>query len=116
MKKTIETQARKTRRHARIRAKISGTSTRPRLSIYRSTNAVYAQLIDDEKGITLASVDSRKSKAKTPQERAKDTGLLIAKAGSEKKIKKVVFDRGGYGYKGKIKVVAEGAREGGLEF
>lgn len=112
----MEKQARKTRRHARIRAKVFGTASRPRLSIFRSREAVYAQLIDDEKGVTIASADSRKSKGKTPRDRAKETGLAIAKAGSAKKIKEVVFDRGGFEYKGKIQAIAEGAREGGLTF
>ena len=116
MKATQATKERQVRRHRRIRAKIQGTAKRPRLCVYKSSNAVYAQLIDDESGVTLASADSRKSKAKTPKERAKDTGTLIAKAGVEKKIKEVVFDRGGYEYKGKIAEVANGAREGGLVF
>lgn len=89
---------------------------RPRLSVFRSKQAIYAQLIDDEKGMTLASADSRKSKGKTPRERAKEAGLAIAKAGAAKKVKEVVFDRGGFEYKGKIQAIAEGAREGGLTF
>lgn len=116
MNKTMQKQARKTRRHARIRARVFGTAVRPRLSVFRSSSAVYAQLIDDEKGVTIASVDSRKSKGKTPKERAKETGNAIAKAGAAKKIKEVVFDRGGFEYKGKIQAIAEGAREGGLTF
>lgn len=107
---------RRIRRHARIRAKVFGTSVRPRLAIFKSSNAVYAQVIDDDKGVTLASADSRKAKGKTPLERAKETGIDIAKKAGEKKIKQVVFDRGGFEYKGKIEALAAGAREGGLTF
>lgn len=116
MNKSQQITARRERRHGRIRSRISGTAQRPRLSVYKSTNEVYAQLVDDVNGTTLAAFDTRKSKAKTPLERAKDTGASIAKLAKEKKIDKVVFDRGGYEYKGKIQAVAEGAREGGLTF
>ncbi len=95
------------RRHKRIRSRIFGTKEIPRLSVYKSNTAVYAQLIDDENGKTLASTFSNK---------AKDTGLEIAKKGLALKIKKVVFDRGGFIYIGKIKAIADGAREGGLKF
>ena len=95
------------RRHKRIRSRIFGTKEIPRLSVYKSNTAVYAQLIDDEKGQTLASTVSNK---------AKDAGLDIAKKGLAIKIKKVVFDRGGFIYIGKIKAIADGAREGGLKF
>jgi large subunit ribosomal protein L18 len=104
------------RRKARIRAKISGTSERPRLAIFKSHKYIYAQIIDDTKGGTLVSSDSRKAKGKTPLERAKEVGLEIAKKAKAAKIDKIVFDRGGYLYAGKIKVVADAAREGGLEF
>ena len=116
MNKTQVTTARKVRRHARIRSKVSGTAKRPRLAIYKSTKTIYAQVIDDDKGITLASADSRKAKGKTPLERAKETGTEIAKEAVAKKIKEVVFDRGGFEYKGKIEAIATGAREGGLKF
>ncbi len=116
MNKAQKTTERKERRHARIRSRISGTSSRPRLAIYKSTNSIYAQLINDEKGVTLAASDSRKVKGKTPLERAKETGVLIAKLAETKKIKEVVFDRGGFAYKGKIQAIADGAREGGLKF
>lgn len=116
MNKTQKTTARKIRRHARIRSKISGTAKRPRLAIYKSTTAIYAQVIDDDKGVTIVSADSRKAKGRTPLERAKEIGTEIAKAASAKKIKEVVFDRGGFEYKGKIEAVATGAREGGLKF
>ncbi len=104
------------RRKSRIRAKISGTSERPRLAVFKSHKYIYAQIIDDTKGHTLAAFDSRSSKAKTPVERAKEVGVEIAKKAKAAKIGKVVFDRGGYLYTGKIKMVADAAREGGLEF
>ena len=104
------------RRKARIRAKISGTAERPRLAIFKSHKYIYAQVIDDTKGHTLVAFDSSKSKAKTPVERAREVGVEIAKKAKAAKITKVVFDRGGYIYTGKIKMVADAAREGGLEF
>ena len=104
------------RRKARIRAKIHGTASRPRLAIFKSHKYLYAQVIDDDKGNTLAAADSRESKAKTPVLKAKELGQLIAKNAKAAKISKVVFDRGGYLYTGKIKMVADAAREGGLEF
>ncbi len=104
------------RRKTRIRAKISGTTERPRLAIFKSHKYIYAQVIDDTKGHTLASFNSRMSKAKTPVERAKDVGVEIAKKAKVANVTKVVFDRGGYIYTGKIKMVADAAREGGLEF
>lgn len=104
------------RRKARIRAKISGTSERPRLAIFKSHKYIYAQVIDDTKGNTIAAADTRKISGKTPLERAKALGLEIAKKAKDAKVGKVVFDRGGYLYAGKIKIVADSAREGGLEF
>ncbi len=104
------------RRKARIRAKISGTPERPRLAIFKSHKYIYAQVIDDTKGHTLASASTMTSKAKTPVEKAKDLGIDIAKKAKAAKISKVVFDRGGYMFIGKIKMVADAAREGGLEF
>jgi large subunit ribosomal protein L18 len=104
------------RRKARVRAKINGTAERPRLSVFKSHRYIYAQLIDDDKGRTLAAADSRKGKGEKPIERAKEVGLEIAKKAKAAKIVKVVFDRGGYPFAGKIKVVAEAAREGGLQF
>ena len=115
MEKWVELKGRE-KRHSRIRRKIIGTKERPRLSVRRSTNHLYAQIIDDTKGNTLASFDSRELKNKTPGDRAKEVGLGIAKKAIAAKIKKVVFDRGGYLYTGKITLVADGAREGGLEF
>ncbi len=104
------------RRKARIRAKISGTSERPRLAVFKSHKYIYAQVIDDTKGHTLVSTDSRKVGGKTPVERAEAVGVDIAKKAKAAKIGKVVFDRAGYLYAGKIKVVADAARKGGLEF
>ena len=104
------------RRKSRIRAKISGTAERPRLTVFKSHKYIYAQLIDDTKGHTLLSIDTREMKGKTPVERAKEVGVEIAKKAKAAKITKVVFDRNGYLYTGKIKTVADAAREGGLEF
>ncbi|HEX7724198.1 MAG TPA: 50S ribosomal protein L18 [Candidatus Paceibacterota bacterium] len=104
------------RRKTRIRAKISGTAERPRLAIFKSHKYIYAQVIDDTKGTTIVSTDSRKVTGKTPLERAGAVGTDIAKKAIAAKITKVVFDRAGYLYAGKIKTVAESARQGGLEF
>jgi large subunit ribosomal protein L18 len=104
-------------RHKRVRSKISGTKEVPRLCVFKSNNHIYAQLINDEKGKTLASADDRKQTKKMKKvEKAKEVGKEIAKKAVDLKIKKVVFDRGGYKYHGRIKSVAEGAREGGLNF
>ena len=104
------------RRRVRIRAKIHGTEDRPRLAIFKSHNSIYAQVINDDKGHTLASFDSKNLKGKTPVESAKEVGIQIAKKAQALKITKVVFDRGGFLYTGKIKMVADAAREGGLQF
>ena len=104
------------RRRGRVRAKLFGTSLRPRLSVFKSNRHILAQLIDDEKGKTLAAVFSKKAGLKGTLTGAKETGILIAKAAKEKKLKKAIFDRGGYSYTGVIKSLADGAREGGLEF
>ncbi len=104
----------------RIRKKISGTAEKPRLSIYRSNKQVYAQLIDDENGKTLLSASTKvKSilEAKEPKvEKSKKVGILIAERAKEAGITTVVFDRNGYMYHGRVKALAEGAREGGLKF
>jgi large subunit ribosomal protein L18 len=104
--------------HSRIRAKLSGTGERPRLNVFRSLNHIYAQLIDDQKGETLAAASSLALKAKTGGNlaAAKEIGKAIAERAAEKGIKKVVFDRGGFLYHGRIKALADAAREGGLEF
>jgi large subunit ribosomal protein L18 len=116
MKTSQKKQSNFLRRKARIRAKVSGTAERPRLSVFKSHRYLYAQIIDDAKGHTIAAVDSRKVKGKTPVERAKEVGIAIAKAAKAAKVHQVVFDRNGYIYVGKIKVLADAAREGGLEF
>ena len=101
--------------HNKVRSKISGTKEIPRLSVFRSNKFIYAQLIDDISGKTLASASDMSGKgAKTA--RAKSTGMKLAEEAKEKKIKKVVFDRGGFSYAGRVKALAEGAREGGLVF
>ena len=104
------------RRHGRIRAKVCGTKNVPRVSVYRSSKYIYGQLIDDDNGITIASITDVGLKGKTKTERAKEAGGLLAKNAKEKKISKVVFDRGGFLYTGRVKAFAEGAREGGLKF
>lgn len=116
MNKSSEKTAKRERRRGRVRARLSGTSSRPRLSVFKSNKHLFVQLIDDENGLTLASVFSKKAGLPGTVPGAKETGLLIAKAAKEKKLKKAVFDRGGYSYTGVIKALADGAREGGLEF
>ena len=104
------------RRHKRIRATISGTPEKPRLSVYRSNKFIYAQVIDDVSGKTLAEASDVKIKKGTKTERAKEVGVAIATVCLKEKIKKVVFDRNGFKYTGRIKLVADEARAGGLEF
>lgn len=104
-------------RHGRVKSKVYGTAKRPRLSVFRSNNYIYGQLINDESGKTLASCSSGEVKTKLAKTAlAKEAGKLLAKKALEEKIKTVVFDRGGYAYHGRVKALAEGAREGGLEF
>ena len=107
MNKSNQKQLKIARRHSKIRSILSGTSDRPRLSVFRSNKFIYAQLIDDVKGHTLTQANSKD---------AKEVGIEIAKKAKALKIEKVVFDRGGYLYIGKIKAVADSAREGGLQF
>jgi len=104
--------------HSRIRAKLAGTGERPRLNVYRSLNHIYAQVIDDQKGVTIASASTLATKSKTGGNvaSAKEIGKAIAEKAQEKGVKKVVFDRGGFLYHGRIKALAEAAREAGLEF
>lgn len=110
------------RRHLRVRKKISGTADRPRLNIYRSLNQIYAQVIDDQAGGTLAHASTldreiqSKLKGKNKTEQAKLVGTLVAERAKEKGIKVVVFDRGGYRYQGRVRALAEAAREAGLKF
>ena len=109
----------RTRRHIRVRTKISGTAECPRLCMYRSNTGIYAQIIDDVKGTTLVSASTLDKEIKTKHaniEEAKEVGALIAKRAKDKKITNVVFDRSGYQYHGVVKALAESAREGGLEF
>ena len=103
--------------HARIRSKINGTALRPRLSVFKSAQYIYAQLIDDETGKVLVSASDMKIKAKGKKiDHSLEVGKLIAKEALAKKIEAVVFDRGGFVYHGRVKAVADGAREGGLKF
>jgi len=115
----LRKQEKRIRRHKRVRAKIFGTKERPRLCVFRSVKHIYAQLIDDEKGKTLVAASDKglkKTKRDKKVDIAKETGKLIAEKAKEQKIEKVVFDRGGYQYHGRVKALAEGAREGGLVF
>ncbi len=106
--------------HKRIRAKLRGTSERPRLAVFRSVTHIYAQIIDDRQGQTIASASSLEKTAKVPNggniAGAKEIGKLVAERAKEKGIKQVVFDRGGYLYHGRVKALADAAREAGLEF
>ena len=100
----------------KIRAKIVGLTIQPRLSVFRSNKHIYAQIIDDKKGVTLASASDAKIKKGAKRGKAEQVGELIAQAAKAKKISKVVFDRSGYKYAGRIKLLAEAARKGGLKF
>ena len=107
------------KRHARVRKKISGTAARPRLNVFRSTKHIYAQLIDDVAGVTLASASSMEKGFEGfggNKEAAIKVGMAIARKAQEKGISEIVFDRSGYIYHGRVKELAEGAREGGLKF
>ena len=107
------------KRHARVRKKISGTAARPRLNVFRSTKHISAQLIDDVAGVTLASASSMDKGFEGfggNKEAAKKVGMAIARKAQEKGISEIVFDRSGYIYHGRVKELAEGAREGGLKF
>ncbi|MFQ5661849.1 MAG: 50S ribosomal protein L18 [Candidatus Paceibacteria bacterium] len=104
------------KKHKKIRARISGTKETPRLSLHKSNKRIYAQLIDDNGGNTIVSTLTDSKKGKTMTEKAKVAGKDMAKKAIAKKIKSVVFDRGGFLYTGKIKAFADGAREGGLKF
>jgi len=116
MKKIEQKKYHRMRRHNRIRAKISGTANTPRLAVFRSARFISAQLIDDLKGVTLLATSDQKIKKGTKVERAKAVGVEMALKAKEKKITKVVFDRGGFLYAGRVKALAEAAREGGLTF
>lgn len=118
----VDKNSKRVVRHKRVRSKISGTSDRPRLSVYRSLNEIYAQIIDDTTGKTLCSASTLDSEVKgqlagkTKTEQAKVVGEVIAKRALQKKIKEVVFDRGGYIYIGRVQALADAAREAGLKF
>jgi large subunit ribosomal protein L18 len=121
MAKKSRYEARK-RRQVRVRAKIYGTTDRPRLNVYRSLTAIYAQVINDEVGHTMVSASTldkevaAKVEGKTKSEAAKIVGMTVAERAQKAGITQVVFDRGGYRYHGRIKALADGAREGGLKF
>lgn len=120
MIKKIGSNVARTRRHARVRKKISGTSECPRLNVFRSLKNIYAQIIDDTTGRTLVAAstldESLKGKNGGNKEAAREVGKLIAEKAAKAGIKDVVFDRGGYVYHGRVMELAEGAREGGLNF
>ena len=114
--KTQEKVRARIRRHRRVRKKITGTAERPRLAVYRSNRHVYAQLIDDINGRTLVAASTLKeTNGNDPTARAKSVGTLIASQAKAAGIEKVTLDRGGFKYHGRVRAVAEGAREGGLE-
>jgi large subunit ribosomal protein L18 len=108
--------AKRTRRHGKIRSRVFGTAKLPRLSVFRSNKFIYAQLIDDEKQVTLVSASDFGLKGKTKTDRATEAGSNLAKIANEKKIKNIVFDRGGFIYAGRVKALAEAVRAGGIKF
>ena len=113
------TKAQRLHRHKRVRGKVSGTPERPRLNVFRSETNIYAQIIDDTKGITLVAANSLEKGFEcegTKSDAAKKVGMIIAERAKAKGIDTVVFDRGGYVYHGRVQALAEGAREGGLQF
>ena len=115
----IDKNAQRLKRHIRVRGKISGTPERPRLNVFRSNANIYAQIIDDVNGVTLAAastLDKEFEGATGNCEAAKKVGMMVAERAKAKGIDAVVFDRGGYIYHGRVAALAEGAREGGLEF
>ena len=116
MKISQKKNQKRKRLKAKIRTKIFGTSATPRLSVFRSNTFIYAQLIDDENGVTLASASDVKIKKGTKVERATQVGAELAKNALAKGISKIVFDRNGFKYTGRVLSLAEGARKGGLQF
>jgi len=116
MKKTQYKKMKRNRRHGRVRSKISGTQEIPRLSVFRSNKYIYAQIIDDEGKKTIVSYSDLQMKDGTKVERAHKVGKELASLAKKKGVDSVVFDRGGYLYTGRVKSLAEGAREGGLKF
>ena len=115
-------KARRMARHARVRRKVAGTAERPRLSVFRSLHHIYAQVIDDTRGVTLASASSLESELRSHRnghgkaEVSRRVGALVAERARSNGIESVVFDRGGYKYHGRVKALADAAREGGLAF
>lgn len=122
MGKTSETYIARIRRHRRVRKKVVGTPERPRLNVFRSLNHIYAQVIDDSRGHTLVAASSidpelrDRLKGLTKTQQAAQVGQLLAERALRAGIRRVVFDRGGYKYHGRVKALAEASREGGLEF
>ena len=115
---TVTSPQRRLKRRRRVRAKVHGSAERPRISVFRSNRGVFAQLIDDDSGRTLASVNWTESDLRSlkPMEQANKAGALLAERAKAAGIESAVFDRGGYRYHGRVKALAEGAREGGLNF
>jgi len=116
---TLTTREARKRRHRRVRGKVAGTAERPRLAVFRSNQGISAQLIDDESGRTLAAAgwqQLKKSFKGTKADQAREVGKLLAAAAQKAGVETCVFDRGGYLYHGRVKALAEGAREGGLKF
>jgi large subunit ribosomal protein L18 len=109
---------RRLKRRRRVRAKVRGSAERPRISVFRSSRGIFAQLIDDDAGRTLAAVNWTESNLRSlkPMEQAKRAGELLAERAKAAGVEQAVFDRGGYKYHGRVKALADGAREGGLEF
>ena len=114
---SLTTREARLRRHRRVRGKVRGTAERPRLAVYRSNRGIFAQLIDDDAGKTIVSASWTGLEFNGDKtEQAKEVGIRLARAATEAGIENVVFDRGGYLYHGRVKALAEGAREGGLRF
>ena len=114
-----DTRSQRIKRHKRVRAKIAGTPERPRLNVFRSATNIYAQIIDDVNGVTLVAANTLEKGfegATGNAEAAKKVGVVLAERAKAKGIEEVVFDRGGYVYHGRVAALAEGAREGGLQF
>ena len=114
----LTSPARRLKRRRRVRAKVRGSAERPRISVFRSNRGIFAQLVDDDAGRTLAAVNWTEGELRSlkPMEQAKRAGELLAQRAKEAGVERCVFDRGGYLYHGRVKALAEGAREGGLQF
>jgi large subunit ribosomal protein L18 len=115
---TLTKREARLRRHRRVRGKIAGTAERPRLVVFRSNRGIFAQLVDDTRGVTVASADwlAKKPIAGNKADQAREVGKALAAAGKAAGVSRCVFDRGGYLFHGRVQALAEGAREGGLEF